>query len=435
VGLVEGREPRLGYLTDHYPATSHTFVQREVFALRDLGFEVHTFSIHRVGREHVLSEDDRREFSSTFAVLPASPRRLAAAHVRTFLTAPGAYLRTLAFALRVGRGPRGRLWQLFYFCEAVVLARECRARDLTHLHAHFTRPAADTARLVCHLGRLADATTGWTWSFSAHGTDLYDTDPVALAAKIRHASMIVCVSEYGRARLRDLVAEGHWPKIRIVHCGIDLERYPALERRRRATKRASILTVGRLVDVKGHEVLIDAFARLVGDGLDASLTIVGDGPLRAALEARVRSHGLHDRVHLVGRVGQDGIIAFYDKADIFALASFSEGIPVVLMEAMATQLAVVATRVGGIPELVEDGRHGLLVPPARSDLLAAALMELLSDPERCAEMGRAARAQIERRFELRRSALELREAMRECGVLAPSGDGTHVIAASGAVAS
>jgi colanic acid/amylovoran biosynthesis glycosyltransferase len=423
VRLVNPAEPRLGYLTDHYPATSHTFVQREVHALRQLGVEVHTFSTHRVGRQHLLSEEDREAFASTFAILPVSPLRLAAAHMRTLVAAWHAYIRTLVFAFALGRGLRARLWQLFYFCEAVLLAQECRTRGLTHVHAHFTRPAADTALLVCRLGWLMDPRAGWTWSFTAHGTDIYDTDSVALATKIRHATMVICVSDYGRARLERLVEDRERPKIRLVRCGIDLTRFPALERSRQISERLRVLTVGRLVEVKGQAVLLDAFARLVAEGIDGELTIVGDGPLRTALEALARGLGVARRVHFAGRVGQDEILHFYERADIFALASFSEGIPVVLMEAMATQLPVVATRITAIPELVEDGRHGLLVPPDRSDLLAAALTALARNPARRAEMGRAARAQIETGFELRGAAMRLREVMEEFGAIPRTGDG------------
>jgi colanic acid/amylovoran biosynthesis glycosyltransferase len=288
-------------------------------------------------------------------------------------------------------------------------------------HAHFTRPAADTAILVCQLGRRAERAKGWTWSFSAHGADIYDTDPVALSAKVRHASTVVCVSDYGHRHLTTLVDKPHWSKLRVVRCGIDVGRYRPIDRPGSCDS-LRILAVGRLVPVKGHAVLLEALARLMRSGIDAELTIVGDGPLRPSLEALARDLQLAPRVHFAGRVGQDDIMLFYADADVFALSSMAEGIPVVLMEAMAAQLPVVAPRIHGIPELVEDGRHGLLVGRGRSDELAEALAMLARDPKRRAQMGRAGRERIAERFELRQSAVELRAILEQLVAIPPQED-------------
>jgi glycosyltransferase involved in cell wall biosynthesis len=366
----------------------------------------------------VLSQADREAFASTVALLPISPRRLIARHLRALAAAPRAYLGTLALAGRIGRGLRGRIWQLFYFAEAVVLLAECRDRRIAHLHAHFTRPAADVALLASHLDRSARPCDGLTWSFSAHGADIYDTDPVALAEKIRRAAWVVAVSEDGRRTLETLVEPVHRDKIRVVHCGIDTAAFPALAGGRGSSERLRVLSVGRLVEVKGQAVLIDAFARLVADGCDAELTIVGEGPLREDLERLARDRGVADRVRFAGRVGQDDILSFYERADVFALTSFAEGVPVVLMEAMATELPVVASAVNGVPELVEDGVHGRLVPPGRSDLFAAALAALARDPEGRADMGAAGRERVAREFADDASAARLRDLMAEHGVQA-----------------
>jgi colanic acid/amylovoran biosynthesis glycosyltransferase len=416
VSGVTGRPSGVAYLTDRYPALSHTFIQREVGALRELGIDVHTFSTHRVGPEHVLSQADREAFATTFAILPISPLRLARAHLRALTAAPCAYLGALGVALRLGRGARARLWQAFYFAEAVVLWLECSRRGLRHVHAHFTRPAADTALLTCELGRRAEPDAGWSWSFSAHGADIYDTDPRALADKVRHATAVVCVSDYGRDLLKTLVEEPHWPRLQVVRCGLDLARYPAIERRPRGPGPVRILTVGRLVPVKGQAVLLRALARMLQDGIDAELTIVGDGPLRASLETEAMELGIARRVRFAGRVGQDDILPFYESADIFALSSFAEGIPVVLMEAMATELPVVASRITAIPELVEDGRNGILVDARRDDQLADALVLLARDPQLRTEMGRAGREQVASRFQLRDAAVGLCEILGRSGV-------------------
>lgn len=395
----------VGYLTDRYPAVSHTFVQREVLALRRRGLDVRTFSIHRAGADHVLSRDDRAALATTTALRPVSRGAVAAAHARALGRHPRAYLESLRDALRMpAASPRGRLWQVFYFAEAILLWRACRRAGVRHVHAHFASPAADVAH---HFSRFARrvARGEASWSFTAHGVDIDDADQVALAEKVRDADLVVCVSDFGRSRLMALVDESCWDKIRVVHCGVDLTAFPPAAHDPRAT--FSILSVGRLVAVKAHGVLLAAVGALRAEGVDARLTLVGDGPRRAALEALVRERGLAEHVHFAGRIGQDEIGAYYRDADVFCLPSFAEGVPVVLMEAMASALPVVSTRVNGIPELVEDGVSGLLVAPGRSDLLATALRRVAEDPARRAELGEAGRARVAERFEVEACAAEL----------------------------
>src|SRR5215218_7505499 len=397
--------PPIAYLTDHYPAVSHTFIQREALALRRRGVDVRTFSIHRVGTEHLLSGDDRAAFATTESLLPVGAAALIAAHAAALARHPRAYLAALRDALRLpAESPRGRLWQLFYFAEAVLLWRACRRAGIRHVHAHFTTPAADVTHQFARFARRA-----WrgkaTWSFSAHGVDIDVADQSMLAEKVRDADLVVCVSDFGRSRLMALVDEQHWGKLHVVRCGVDLRAFPPAPRSSGAT--FSILCVGRLVAIKAHGVLLEAVAALVAAGVDAHLTLVGDGPRREALEALVRDRRLADRVRFAGRVGQDEIGAFYRAADIFCLPSFAEGVPVVLMEAMASGLPVVSTRVNGIPELVEDGVSGLLVAPGRSDLLAEALRTLADDAAYRAELGDAGRARVAASFEVDACAEQL----------------------------
>jgi colanic acid/amylovoran biosynthesis glycosyltransferase len=406
----------VGYITDQYPATSHTFVQREVLALRERDVDVRTFSIHRVGPEHVLSRVDREEFETTCALLPPRAEHLFAAHLTALLSHPLAYLATLAYALRLpGRNPRVRLWQLFYFGEAMLLWWRCRRLGVRHVHAHFTSPGADVAHMFGQFARRAYSGEA-SWSFTAHGADIPNTDDRTLGAKVRDADFVVCVSDYGRSQLMMLVDEGHWEKIHVVRCGLDLNGFPPNRRASRSGV-TEILTVGRLVSVKGHGVLLEAIARLAESGESVTATFVGDGPRRAALEQLARQLGIADRVSFAGRVGQDDIGRYYEDADVFCLPSFSEGLPVVLLEAMAAGLPVVASRIAGIPELIEHGRSGLLVPPGRADLLADALGTLLVDPGRRADLAAEARRRVGSEFDVDASAEQLRELMAGYGVL------------------
>ena len=222
-----------------------------------------------------------------------------------------------------------------YLAEAILLWRLRWQVGIGHVHAHFATPAADVAHLYGRFARrTGSADAGW--SFTAHGFDIDNADQDVLAAKVRDADFVVCVSDYGRGRLMTLVDEDSWPKLAVIHCGVDVLAFSPPEREAAADGRSSVLSVGRLVPEKGQGVLIEAIARLVRDGTDVTLTLVGDGPRRPALERLAHRHGVTDRVRFAGRVGQDEIGAHYAAADVFCLSSFAEGVPVVLMEAMAS---------------------------------------------------------------------------------------------------
>jgi colanic acid/amylovoran biosynthesis glycosyltransferase len=395
---------RLAYICDQYPAISHSFVLREIEALRRLGAEIATVSIRRSDPAHLMAAADRREFESTHALLPVGAARLLAVHFGALARQPRRYVATLLWALRIGRGSaRGRLWQLFYFAEAVLAWDRLRREGIGHVHAHFTSPSADVAMLAARLGH------GWSYSFSAHGTDIQTADQGLLAEKVRNARFVVCVSDFGRSQLMTLVDDEHWPKIHVVRCGIDLARFDGDGPASGSAGELQILNVGRLHPVKGHPVLLEALALLLDAGVEARLTIVGDGDRREALERRATELGVTDRVTFAGNVGQDDLHAFYARADVFCLPSFGEGIPVVLMEAMAMRVAVVSSRIMGIPELVEDEAGGLLVTPGRPDLLAAALRRLADSPELRERLARQGHDKVAADHDGSRAAEQLQE--------------------------
>jgi glycosyltransferase involved in cell wall biosynthesis len=404
--VVIAGQIRLAYVTSRYPAVSHSFIQREVAALRARGVEIHTFAIHRSTPDQALTELDRDAAASTYSVLPPRWPSFIAAHLSALLSAPGRYLRTLLLALRLPPGHRGRLRHLFHFAEAVPIWRECRRRRVRHVHAHFTNPSADVAFLVARLSDTSGSDGGWSWSFTAHGTDLLDDSPALLAEKVRSASLVVTVSDFGRAQLMRHVGEGDWHKIRVVRCGIDGRQFAPSARGGSGNGSLRVLTVGRLEPEKGQELLLLAVAELVGRGLSMTLTVVGEGSKRPALERRALELGIADSVELEGAVGQDRIRDFYGSADVFCLPSLGEGVPVVLMEAMAAGLPVVASNLMGIPELVEDQVSGLLVPPGRPDALALAIEEL-ADQDLRRRIGQAARSKVLAEFDLDASARDL----------------------------
>lgn len=398
----------VAYITSLYPSLSHSFILREVRGLRDQGVDVTSFSVRRTPPEQLIAPEDREEADSTIVLLPPDPKRFAAAVGRAALTARGRFLRAGVGAVRRGLslGPRAALWQAFYVGEAVLVWDECRRRGIRHVHAHFANVGADVAQLVAAIGG-----PGWSWSFTMHGpTEFFDVPGHRLADKTRDARFVSCISDFCRSQLMKLVERDHWDKLHLVRCGVDPAVYaPAPGRPEDGSLR--VVCVGRLVPDKGQSLLVDAVALLRERGVDARLELVGDGPDRAHLERHVAELGLGEWVRLAGAVGQDTMRDHYAAADVFCLPSFAEGVPVVLMEAMAMGLPVVTTRIAGIGELVEDGVSGVLVRPGRADLIADALAGL-ADPAVRARMGAAGREMVVREFDVAISAERLAGILR-----------------------
>jgi colanic acid/amylovoran biosynthesis glycosyltransferase len=405
---------RIAYLCSLYPAVSHTFVLREVQALRASGEEVATFSIHRAAPEHVLSCADREAQETTFAILPARPLAVLRVHLAALARHPFAYRSTLALALRLAPDKaRGLLWQIFYFAEAVLLWHELRRRGIDHVHVHMGNVGADAALLAIALGGAIERKRRWTWSLTLHGPDeLFDVARFRLAEKVARAALVVCISDFTRSQLMAVCPPETWPKLHVVHVGIPLEQFTR-EKPIAQGGPTRVLFVGRLVPQKGHAVLLEAVALLAERGRELELVLAGDGPMRPALEALAARIGVSERVRFLGAVGQEQIRALYEEASVFCLPSFAEGLPTVLMEALAMELPVISTRINGAPELVRDGVTGLLVTPGRADELADAIERLIEDPALGARMGSAGREAVRREFDVEACAGRLRELLHE----------------------
>lgn len=400
---------RCAYLVSRYPSITHAFVLNEVRALRDRGAEIHTLSIRRVHDEEILTPEQEQEHARTHAILPVSPARLATAHLTAFARAPRAYLATLGRAVRMGpEGARNRLWQLFYFAESILLWVWLERRELRHVHVHHANVSSDVALLCVSYGN-ASRRSGrpWTWSMTLHGpTELLDVKAHKLADKACLAERVVCISDFARSQLMSLTPATRWDRFHTVRCGVDRSIFHPPDHRG-DPGRVTILTVAAMSRRKGHAVLLDALAELARGGSELRALLVGDGEERAALERQAVRLGIGDLVEFPGALGQDALPGLYREADVFCLPSYAEGVPVVLMEAMASGVPVVATRIMGVPELVEDESSGLLVPPGRADALAHALGRLVRDGELRARLGRAGRERVADEFDLARSAAAL----------------------------
>ena len=398
--------PRIAYLAGSYPTVSHTFILREVAALRAQGVDIRTCSVRRPGPEQIRGPAERAEAEATFNVLEAAknPATLIRAQIQA-LKRPGLYLRTLrkAWSMR-GPGLRATLYQLFYFLEATVLAQHLQAQAVTHLHNHFAQASGNVALLAARLA-------GIPFSFTLHGpADFTDPGLWRLDAKIRDAAFVACISHYCRSQAMLVSPVEDWAKLRIVHCGVEPARYDAPP-----ASGQGLLFVGRLAAAKGVPVLIEAMPRILEAHPGAHLTLIGDGPDRAGLQDRVHRLGLSDAIRFAGYQNQDEVALALARSAVFVLPSFAEGVPVVLMEAMAARRPVVATRIAGIPELVEDGLSGRIVPPGDATAFAEAVCDILAAPDRAARMGEAGRQKVEAEFDIAREAEKLAALFRQEG--------------------
>lgn len=383
---------RIGYVVSQYPAPSHTFIRREVAALRRRGLDVATFSVRRPAGSDRLGAEDSAELAQTFYVLPASPMSLLRAHGWALARDPGRYFSVLGESMhhRVP-GLRAFVWSLFYFIEAIALARAAADRQITHLHNHFANAAAN-------VGMLAAKFLGIGWSVTLHGISEFDYPAgLMLGKKLAQARFAACVSSFGMAQAMRTIDPADWGKLFIVRCGIDTRALPPVPARQGGPLR--VVCVGRLSPEKGHLGLVDAFARVIERGEHAQLRLVGDGPERARIEERIRARNIQDHCELLGQLPEDGALAEVAASDLLVSASFMEGLPVVLMEALALGVAVVAPRVAGIPELVEDGVSGLLFTPADWNALADCLVRLLGDEPLRKRLAQAGRERVRAEFD------------------------------------
>lgn len=399
------QEPlHIAYLTGEYPRATDTFIQREVAALRAQGFQVTTCSIRRTGADHLVGPEQQAEAANTFYVLAAALRPLVGlrAHARA-LRSPRRYFAALRLAMKTAPGgAKAMIYQMFYFAEAVVLADHLDRQGVRHLHNHI-------AKASCTVAMLVDALSDISYSFTLHGPDIF-FEPIRwrLDEKIARATFVACISDFCRSQGMSFAARDHWDRMHIIHCGVTPDRYQAPQGR----PGNSLLFVGRLAAVKGVPILLEAVKRLRQDHPEVTLTLIGDGPERPQLEAEAKALGLADGVAFLGYKSQSDVAEALQHTDALVLPSFAEGVPVVLMEAMAAALPVVTTQIAGIPELVQDGVSGHLVPPGNVDALTAALAVVLGDPDKAAAMGAAGRQIVERDYDVSREAARLGQLFR-----------------------
>jgi len=390
---------KIAFLVSQYPTINHTFILREIRRLRSQGFDIPVVSIRPPDRPlERMQPEEREEASRTASILGASWGKILAAHLATLFRRPAGYLRGVAAALRMGRfHPAETLRHLLYLGEAVVAGHWMMAKGVTHFHTHFSST----------VGLLAVRVFPLTMSMTIHGSGEFN-DPIgfALAAKVAASRFVCAISSFGRSQLMKSCDPADWSKIEVSLLGVDAAAFrprPFCE----SPDVFEILWVGSLTPARGQRLLVNAAGELLRQGRRLRLHLVGDGEDRAALEAHAAALGLHDAVVFHGWLNQDQVRSLYERADLFALASFAEGIPVVLMEAMAMEIPCVATYIAGIPELIRDGESGLLVHASDAAALAAAIARLMDQPELRRQLGKAGREKVLADFDLARNMAKL----------------------------
>lgn len=391
---------RIAYFVNQYPKVSHSFIRREILALERQGLEVQRIALRGWDAE-LQDPEDLAERGKTRYVLQAGIKGLLAPTLQALRAQPGRFFKALKLALRLGRrADRSWPYHLVYLAEACQVLQWLQASAAEHVHAHFGTNSAEVVMLAQALG-------GPGYSFTVHGPEEFDkAQALHLGHKASQAAFVVAVSSYGRSQLFRWVDPAHWPKVKVVHCG--LERSFHEGQGSLVAHAPRLVCVGRLCEQKGQLLLIEAAHALASTGVDFELVLAGDGEMRGPVEALIARYGLQRQVRITGWIGSAQVRDEILAARALVLPSFAEGLPVVIMEAMALRRPVLSTYVAGIPELLRHGENGWLFPAGCITALTQAMRECLQQPVTVLQaMGEAAHARVLQRHDIDHEAAKL----------------------------
>jgi colanic acid/amylovoran biosynthesis glycosyltransferase len=406
------RQLKVAYIMSRFPKITETFILYEMLVLEQQGGQVEVYPLLR--ERTTLMHPEAQAFVTRAHFQPFLSWRILRAHVHFLRRAPKLYWQTLGTLLRANLGS----WRFFtgalgIFPKSVYFAYLMLADGIAHLHVHFASHPAAAGFIIHRLSNIP-------YSFTAHGSDLH-RDQHMLYEKVATAAFVVAISQYNKELIVSVCGEEFRDKIKVIHCGVDTTVFQPRAWNITTTAAHPALTIvciGTLHEVKGQTYLLAACQRLHELGINFTCHLVGDGPDRAALTCQAAQLGLAERVQFHGQRTRDEIITLLQESDILVAPSVPsrdgrrEGIPVVLMEAMASGVPVVASRISGIPELVEDGISGLLTPPGDVDALSEALQRLAHDRTLRQRLGQAGRAQVVQEFDLATNARLLAQSFR-----------------------
>ena len=390
----------IAYLVNQYPKVSHSFIRREIAGLEACGIKVARFAIRSCSSE-LVDGADKLELEKTRIVLDVGIGGLLFSLLRVAITRPFPFLRALWLTLKIGLGSeRGLLNHLAYLAEACILLGWFSKSEITQVHAHFGTNST-TVAMLCHvLG-------GPPYSFTVHGPEEFDkTRLISLPEKIKRAAFVVAVSSFGKSQLYRWCEHEHWSKIHVVHCGVDemfLRKPPT-----GVPNEPQLVCVGRLSEQKGHLLLIEAARRLAAEGCQFKLVLAGDGELRSQIETMIAQFELQECIEITGWVSNTEVQKQILASRALVLPSFAEGLPVVIMEALALGRPVISTYIAGIPELVEPGTCGWLVPSGSVEALTAVMRSVLQLPvAQLEQMGKTGAERVAQQHDVATEASKL----------------------------
>ncbi len=392
---------RIAHLTNQYPHVRHTFIRREIVALEALGVEVLRFSMRDSGRDAV-DPADQSEYGKTRALLNVGKVALLFALLAALLTRPFRAWRAVCLAVRFGRrADRGVLVHLVYLAEACVLRKWLATAGATHLHVHFaTNPAA--VALFCKI------LGGPSYSITVHGPEEWDRpEAISLKEKYEGAAFVVAVSDFGRCQVYRWTRPEFWPKVHVVRCGVDdafLKREPEP-----VPDTNTLVLIAGLVEQKGHLLLLQALGIVRDQARISGWSSSADGHLRLILETEVARLGLTDRVRFAGWQSNDQVREHLRVSRALIMPSFAENLPVAMMEALAMGRPVLGTYIAGVPELIDSGVNGWLVPAGNVKATAEAILRILRTPvEELSGMGQAGAERVRACHDANKEAARLR---------------------------
>ena len=393
-------EKTVAYLVNQYPKVSHSFIRREILALEQAGVAVHRMAM-RGWDADLVDPLDQSELRKTHFILQQGKIGLLFNALITALRAPSHFLHALRCVAKLSRlSGKNIFLHLIYLVEACDVVRYARSKNVGHIHAHFGTNSAEVALLARVLG-------GPEYSFTVHGPEEFDKPiQLSLGLKARYAKFVVAISSYGKSQLFRWVDYAQWGKIKVVHCGLDNEFHNKPVQAPSSAKR--LVCVGRICEQKGQLILLEAVASLVRSGVSVDLVLAGDGEMRPDVEQFIVKNNLQNNVTITGWISSERVATELLSATALVLPSFAEGLPVVIMEAMALRRPVITTMIAGIPELVRNGENGWLIPAGDVDALVDAMRDCIeSTPERLQIMGDNARQRVLLRHSIDTEAAKL----------------------------
>ncbi|EAZ91543.1 glycosyltransferase [Crocosphaera chwakensis] len=363
---------RIAYLINQYPKISHSFIRREILALEALGLPITRFSI-RSCQDPLVDEADQEELAQTNIILDVGFLGLLISFIKLALSRPKRWLNAFKITFKIGlNSDRGLMLNFAYLAEACVLLDRFSHLEITHFHAHFGTNSTTVLLLHHILG-------GAAYSFTVHGPEEFDkVKAIALPEKIKRAAFVVAISSYGKSQLYRWCDFKDWDKIKIIHCGVD-EAFFSLPYRP-IPEKPCLVSVGRLSEQKGQYLLIEAVSKLVVQGYQFKLILIGDGELKQPIEEAIQRWNLQDVVEITGWATQTQVADYILQSQAMVLPSFAEGLPVVIMESLALGRPVISTYIAGIPELVIPGESGWLVPAGSVEALVSTMKTVLDTP-------------------------------------------------------